>query len=122
MDTTTVDTHTVVLEKIRIALDMFISERFIEGGIDIGRDVADRFRIKMDGYLLGENIKTYLYPRNWWEALKEELFDLPFFPQFLKSPVKYKEIVVQAVYPDFRPSLNGQRYITASYLRDGEWS
>lgn len=106
----------VELEKVRIGLEQALSSFLMDSAVsyeEYSGILNDHVVYRMRGFLLGEKIasQTIKYPRDWWQAFKDA-----YFSDWLKGlfPVKFTSVTVttKAVYPDFRPSLPNQRYIS----------
>jgi len=66
------------------------------------RHYADELYLRLSAYIYGEDLEPiYIkYPANWWQALKETIFN-PGFLQLIHCSVKYKQWVItsEALYP-----------------------
>jgi len=82
------------LEKIKVALDTYISEaQFRNFDIESYKDsISDSIMYKLRGFLMGERLREekvnwkVSYPSSWWEMFKERYFTERLLNKF---PVKY---------------------------------
>lgn len=107
MEITSID-----LEKLTLGVQGALSQEFVfDHKLEFIQQVtADAIVYQFRAHLWSESVgpTNVRYPRDWWQALKER-----WFPQWLKKryPVEYevRNLDWRAVYPDFAPSVEGQR-------------
>lgn len=106
------------LEKIRIAVKTRVKANFMDVSIykEFDEKLCNDFVYCLNAYLMGDTktntqvVKVISFPKNWREAVKEELFKSKHIPDYIKKkyPVKYKQVNVEEhtttitnIYPNF---------------------
>ena len=102
----------VELEKIRFALDQYISSELLDSELYIDL-VGDQIRACIRGFIWGESGSAHYqeieYPRDWFQAFKAR-----WFPAWLikRYPIIYHKVIidVKTIYPEFKAIVPGQKY------------
>lgn len=112
----------VELERIRLGVQLALSEHLLDARVDIERMIIDHFTVSLRGYLWGEKVhnETIKYPRDWYQSFKAR-----WFPAWAlrRWPVVYTvhTIDITALYPDLRISVPDNRHTLILHHSTGDW-